>query len=223
MLPEATLAALPEPSGPVASPLQLVGLQCVRARRTLFSDLSLDIPAGHVVRVQGANGAGKTSLLRIICGLLAPHKGQVLWHGRSVARLHEEFGRQLVFFGHAAGLKAELSALENLVVSAALSGVQTDTPAALQALEAAGLAGHERAPVRTLSQGQRRRAALARLVLAPVPLWVLDEPFNALDQAATRWLVGLIGAQTHRGGIVVLTSHQSVALDDGVPQLQLAL
>ena len=206
-----------------ALPLQLVNLQCIRARRVLFSGLTLDVPAGHVLRVQGPNGAGKTSLLRMICGLLSPHAGEVLWKGRNIARLREEYSRELTFFGHLAGLKAELSPLENLLVTAALSDVACDSATALQALAAAGLGGHERMPVRALSQGQRRRAALARLMLSPTPLWVLDEPFNALDQAATQWLLALIGAHANRGGIIVLTSHQSVALERGTCQITLTL
>ncbi len=211
-------AALPPDAG-----LHLAQLQCIRARRVLFSDLTLSVPHGHVLRVLGANGAGKTSLLRIVCGLLSPHQGKVWWNGRRITELREEFGRQLIFLGHAPGLKGELSALENLQVTAALAGVGFDPAHARQALADAGLTGHERVPVRTLSQGQRRRAALARLVLAPTRLWVLDEPFNALDTAATQWLIGLIGRQAARGGIVVLTSHQNVELDTRVPRIELQL
>lgn len=203
--------------------LQLVGLGCIRARRVLFSDLHLDLPAGQVLRVQGANGAGKTSLLRMVCGLLSPSAGEVLWQGQPIARLREEYGRQLVFFGHLPGVKPELSALENLQLLLALSGMRPKASAALAALQAAGLAGHEHAPVRTLSQGQRRRAALARLVLSHAPLWVLDEPFNALDQVATQWLLGLIARHVAGGGLVVLTSHQSVTLEPTVPQQVLTL
>lgn len=206
-----------------APALRLVGLCCIRARRVLFSDLNLGVSRGQVLRVQGANGAGKTSLLRIICGLLSPHEGQVLWDGHPITTLREEYGRQLTFFGHAVGVKHELSALENLQSLMALGGIKPETPAALQALQDAGLAGHELAPVRSLSQGQRRRAALARLMLTDSRLWVLDEPFNALDQAATGWLQGLIARQTARGGIVVLTSHQDVALDSAVAQQVLTL
>lgn len=206
-----------------APALRLIGLRCIRARRVLFSDLNLDIAPGQVLRVQGANGAGKTSLLRIICGLLSPHEGQVLWHGQPIAALREEYGRQLTFFGHAVGVKPELSALENLLGLMALGGTKPEIPAALQALRDAGLAGHEHAPVRALSQGQRRRAALARLTLTDSRLWVLDEPFNALDQVATGWLGGLIARHAAQGGIVVLTSHQEVTLDGAIVQRTLAL
>lgn len=165
--------------------------------------------------MQGANGAGKTSLLRIICGLLAPAAGEVRWRGQPISELREEFNRELVYIGHAAALKDELTPLENLQTAATLGGRATLGRAeAAAALEAAGLRGRERSPSRALSQGQRKRVALARLALpAPPGLWVLDEPFNALDTAATSWLDGLIGARLDAGGCVVLTSHQPVALD----------
>lgn len=216
-------AMVDEAAASSGNALQLVDLRCIRARRVLFTGLTLDVPQGHVLHVQGANGAGKTSLLRMICGLLSPHEGQVLWKGRPISALREEFGRQLTFFGHAVGVKPELTALENLQVLMALSGLRPDARRAAQALQEAGLAGYEKVPTRTLSQGQRRRVALARLALAVDPLWVLDEPFNALDHAATQWLLGLITAQLARGGIVVLTSHQSVALASTTAQLTLAL
>ncbi|KNZ32846.1 MAG: hypothetical protein AD742_09020 [Methylibium sp. NZG] len=204
--------------------LELRQLACVRGRRSLFSGLNLQVRPGHLLRLQGANGAGKTSLLRMVCGLLAPAAGEVLWRGQRVAALREEFGKQLIYLGHAAALKDDLSAIENLQAASVLSGRSVGTPDAAAALAEAGLRGRERAPVRVLSQGQRKRVALARLVLGGgAPLWVLDEPFNALDVAATDWLVGLIGAQVGRGGIVVLTSHQSVVFDAALPQVALQL
>jgi heme exporter protein A len=204
--------------------LELRQLECVRGRRSLFKGLDLAVRPGQLLRLQGANGAGKTSLLRMICGLLAPAHGEVLWRGQRVGTLREEFGKELIYLGHAAALKDDLSTLENLQTSSVLGGQAVSAPQASAALAAAGLRGRERAPARVLSQGQRKRVALARLVLgSEAPLWVLDEPFNALDTAATAWLVGLISAQVERGGIVVLTSHQSVAFDDAVPQLALSL
>jgi heme exporter protein A len=204
--------------------LELRQLECVRGRRSLFKGLDLAVQPGQLLRLQGANGAGKTSLLRMICGLLAPAHGSVLWRGQPVGALREEFGRQLVYLGHAAALKDDLSATENLVTSCVLAGQAVDAQQAAAALVAAGLQGRERAPARFLSQGQRKRVALARLVLSSAaPLWVLDEPFNALDSAATAWLLGLIAEHCGRAGIVALTSHQSVALDDAVPQVALAL
>jgi heme exporter protein A len=176
-----------------------------------------------LLRVSGANGAGKTSLLRMLCGLLAPAKGQVLWQGQDVLHSREAFHQQLIYLGHAAALKDDLTPLENLLVAARLGGAAPDDAAARKALADAGLAGREHVPSRTLSQGQRRRAALARLPLGQALLWVLDEPFNALDTVGTAWLLGLIESHLRRSGLVVLTSHQPVALSDGVAQVNLAL
>jgi heme exporter protein A len=204
--------------------LELNGLDCVRGGRTLFTGLTRGIRAGELLRVQGANGAGKTSLLRMLCGLLAPARGQVLWRGQAIGTLHEEFSRELVYLGHAAALKEELSPLENLQAACVLAGRAASRADARRALADAGLRGHENTQARRLSHGQRRRAALARLALAPAAaLWVLDEPFNALDTTATAWLEGLVRAQLLRGGVVVLTSHQGVALDDAPQQQVLAL
>ena len=177
-----------------------------------------------MLRVTGVNGAGKTSLLRMLCGLQSPAEGELLWLGTRLDALRENFNCQLVYVGHAAALKDDLSALENLLTAAMLGGTRAALPAARMALSAAGLRGIEHTPARALSQGQRRRVALARLELAETrALWVLDEPFNALDSAATDWLLGLIQRQLQRGGLVVLTSHQPVALADGLAQVVLAL
>ncbi len=187
----------------MSATLSLNQVSCVRGGRTLFSGLNLQLPGGQLLRVAGANGAGKTSLLRLVCGLLGPTEGQVLWRGQPLAAQREQWGRDLVYLGHAAALKDDLSPLDNLLTACTLGGQPADRVGALQALGDAGLRGFERTPARRLSQGQRRP-----------PLWVLDEPFNALDTAATAWLEGLIRAQLLRGGSVVLTSHQGVALDD---------
>ena len=204
--------------------LELRAVTCERGGRALFSDLNCSAAAGQLLRVQGANGSGKTSLLRMVCGLLQPAQGQVLWRGQTPAQQAEEFGRQLVYIGHAAALKDDLSALENLHIACLLGGSAATPAQSGLALKQAGLSGRERVPARQLSQGQRRRVALSRLVLADdVPLWVLDEPFNALDNAATGWLCGLIAAQLARGGVVVLTSHQDVALDQLPGQVAVAL
>ena len=203
--------------------LALNDLGCTRSGRRLFSGVSCNVPAGQLLRVQGANGAGKTSLLRIICGLLEPTTGEALWRGQGVAGLREEFGRQLIYLGHAAALKDDLSPLENLQAASTLGGQLLDAAHARAALTAAGLAGYVNTPVRRLSQGQRRRSALARLVQGQyAALWVLDEPFTALDSVATGWLAGLVRSQVLAGGIVVLTSHQDVAIDD-TPQQVLSL
>jgi heme exporter protein A len=208
-----------------AALLELHELGCMRGGRPLFSGISASVPGGHVLRVRGANGVGKTSLLRMVCGLAQPHHGEVLWQGLSIARLRESFHRQLIYLGHGAALKDGLSAVENLMVATRLADAPCDEAAALTALATAGLRDCEWLPTRMLSHGQRKRAALARLAFGQGNgLWVLDEPFNALDEAATRWLVGAIRLQLARGGIVVLTSHQATALNEsGLPEVSLLL
>ena len=207
--------------------LDLHAVSCVRGSRSLFSDVSLTLQPGQLLRVEGANGAGKTSLLRMLCGLMEPTEGQIRWCGQKVTEAREELGQNLIYLGHAAALKDELSPIENLQFACTLAGQSASPQEATHALLAAGLRGHENTLVRRLSQGQRKRSALARLVLANsgpqlTPLWVLDEPFNALDNNATTWLTGLMRAHLQRDGMVVLTSHQSVPLGD-IPQQVLTL
>ena len=203
--------------------LQLVDLSCVRGRRELFNNLAINVGPGDLLRVRGVNGAGKTSLLRMLTGLLLPFQGEVLWRGKSINHQREVFGREMVYLGHAAALKEELSPLENLLDACSLGGHTADLPAALNALKGAGLRGHERTPARDLSQGQKRRSALARLALSQrAPLWILDEPFNALDTTATVWLTGLIETHLSSGGMVVLTSHQETPIS-AASQKNLAL
>jgi heme exporter protein A len=208
----------------MSAALELQGVECVRGGRALFSGLDLALPGGRLLHVRGANGAGKTSLLRLICGLLEPARGRVLWNGRPVAAARDAFHGELVYIGHAASLKDDLTPLENLQVAAALGGRPCSDAEAAAALAAAGLRRRERVPSRILSQGQRRRVSLARLVLPrPPPLWVLDEPFNALDRAATAWLQQCVAGHVVGGGVVVLTSHQEVTFDAALAQQELAL
>ena len=198
----------------------LDSVACTRGARRLFSGVTHSVAPGELLRVQGPNGAGKTSLLRMLCGLLAPTEGRVLWRGEKLNAQRDAFGCDLVYIGHAAALKDELSPLENLLDACALGGHQTEPADAVAALRSAGLRGHERTLSRRLSQGQRRRSALARLALSQeAPLWVLDEPFNALDTAATAWLSGLIEGHLQRAGMVVLTSHQDVVLSAAQQQV----
>ena len=204
---------IPPDTFEIPGALTLSELSCTRGGRQLFTGVTQRLLPGQLLRVLGANGAGKTSLLRMLCGLLLPTDGQVLWSGKPVASQREVFGHSLVYLGHAAALKDDLSPLENLVDACALGGHTPDIPAALAALKGAGLRGFERTPARRLSQGQKRRSVLARLALSQTaPLWILDEPFNALDTAANAWLTGLIEAHLQNAGIVVLTSHQHLAL-----------
>ena len=204
--------------------LELRSLECVRGMRTVFSDVSARVHAGEMLCVTGANGSGKTSLLRMICGLSQPASGEVRWRGQSIGESRETFNAQVAYLGHAPALKEDLSAIENLRASAGLSGSACSSDEAAAALAYAGLRGREHLPVRTLSQGQRKRASLARLALRHVaPLWVLDEPYNALDADACGWLQRLIDLHIDRGGVVVLTSHQDLAWDDGSRSVTVAL
>ena len=193
--------------------LEAVDVECIRGERTLFSGLEFALERGALLRVAGANGSGKTSLLRIVCGLTPPAQGAIHWEGTNVRALGEDFARQLVYIGHANALKDDLTASENLVITSALAGLGTTASDAQDALERFGVGMCAMLPARVLSQGQRRRTALARLALSSsVPLWVLDEPFTALDVAAVEDLQGLITAHVERGGSVMLTTHQEVAI-----------
>jgi heme exporter protein A len=184
--------------------LEASGLQCVRQQRTLFSSLSFSLAAGERLRIAGANGSGKTSLLRILCGLLTPTEGEVRWRGEKISSLREEFSRQIVYLGHAPAVKDDLTATENLAIACRLAGFAPKTDEAVAKL---GVPGD--VPVRKLSQGQRRRAALARLAVSEsIPLWLLDEPYAALDTQAASVVDGLIAAHASRGGAVVFTTHQ---------------
>ncbi|HMM86604.1 MAG: cytochrome c biogenesis heme-transporting ATPase CcmA [Gammaproteobacteria bacterium] len=204
--------------------LTVSDLQARRGRRVLFSGLALAAGPGQLLRVAGANGAGKTTLLRMLVGLTSPAAGEVRWRGEPIAAQREAFHRELVYIGHAAALKDDLSALENLRMLAALGGDGVSAAEAATALAAAGLKGRERLPARALSAGQRRRVVLARLALdGPQRLWVLDEPFNALDVDAARWLSALVRDQLAAGGVVVLTSHQPLPLDGLVEPLTVNL
>ena len=207
-----------------ASGLELSRLDGVRGTRRLFTDLTVTVPAGHLFRVRGSNGSGKTTLLRMLCGLVSPERGEVRWRGRPIKASREDFHSQLAYLGHAAALKDELSALENLRSACALAGIDCRPADACSALAQAGLRGREHLPARSLSQGQRKRAALARLALSgTAPLWVLDEPFDALDDSACAWLERLLDAQLARGGVVVLTSHQRRPWEASRPQRALDL
>jgi heme exporter protein A len=201
--------------------LETIDLECTRGERLLFSHLAVRIEPGSCVRIGGENGAGKTSLLRILCGLLAPTHGEVRWDGQGIRTLREEYWQTLAYVGHLNGVKDDLTALENVRFAGELGGRADDARAEV-ALRALGLGGFLRSQARFLSQGQRRRIALARLFLAErARLWILDEPFTALDVRGVKVLSDLIGAQAQRGGIVVLTTHQEVDLPGRVERVDL--
>jgi heme exporter protein A len=202
--------------------LETIDLECTRGERLLFSGLAFAVESGHCLHVAGENGAGKTSLLRILCGLLSPTQGEVRWRGEDIRRLREDYWQLLAYVGHLNGVKDDLTSLENVRFAAALAGRPADEDLVRRALTAVGLAGFENSQARFLSQGQRRRIGLARLFLArEAKLWILDEPFTALDVRGVAALSTLIGEQLERGGIVVLTTHQEVPLPGRVRRLDL--
>ncbi len=190
-------------------------LTCFRGDRRLFAGLDFTVETGQVLHVSGPNGAGKTTLLRILCGLTQPESGEVRWRGQSIGELKEEYAREVLYLGHLNGLKVELTPVENLMAWAALHGFELGEEAILDALAAMALKGIDDLPVKVLSQGQKRRVALARLLLGRQPLWILDEPFVALDRHAVGVLEGAIGAHLDGGGLVVLTTHQAFTLATG--------
>lgn len=201
--------------------LEASNLECVRGEKSLFRGLSFRLGVGSCLMVQGANGSGKTSLLRMLCGLSPPAAGEIRWNGAPIRKLAEDYRGELLYCGHAGAVKDELTALENARLSATLAGTPVGDEAALQALRQLGLKGREHLPARVLSAGQKRRVALSRLLLEKRRLWVLDEPLTALDKAAVANLCGLIDAHLAGGGMAVLTSHQELPLAGRVDHLRL--
>lgn len=195
--------------------LTATGLSCVRGERRLFAGLDLAVGPGEWLHVQGENGAGKTSLLRILASLSPPAAGEIRWQGEPIQTVGEDYHRDLLFLGHHGAVKEDLTPLENLTIAAQLDDTALDEASALKALARFGLRGREDLPVRFLSAGQKRRVLLARLAVRQAPLWILDEPFTALDVKAVDMLSGLIEEHLATGGMAILTSHQSMPLPNG--------
>ncbi|WP_410680770.1 cytochrome c biogenesis heme-transporting ATPase CcmA [Avibacterium paragallinarum] len=190
--------------------LQLKEITCQRGDKTLFTDLSHSWQSGDFVQIEGHNGIGKTSLLRILVGLASPLVGQVCWNGEPITQCREEYYYQLLYLGHQAGIKPELTAWENLQFYQAISQCQQGDETLWQALEKVGLIGRENIVAGQLSAGQQRRIALARLWLSQAPLWILDEPFTAIDKKGVGVLTQLFERHVANGGMVILTSHQEI-------------
>ena len=198
--------------------LSLHQLQCRRGERELFSDVELSLERGELLQVEGPNGSGKTSLLRIVAGLSEAAGGDVRWQNEKIGELAEDYFRDLLYLGHGSAIKDELTAPENLELTLQLAGERVASANVKQALTAGGLKDRLQLPAKYLSQGQRRRVALARLCLTTRPLWILDEPFTALDVGAVTWIAGLIAKQLDSGGIVIFTTHQPVEIPGHEPR-----
>lgn len=202
-------------SSPLLAELRVTDLCCIRGERRLFSGLGFALGPGEWLHVQGENGTGKTTLLRTLVGLSPPAEGEIRWRGEDTRRLAEDYRREMLYLGHHGAVKEELTPLENLQMAAGLDGRQLSDREALTALHRFGLKGREELPVRFLSAGQKRRVLLARLVTRQALLWVLDEPFTALDVKAVDMLSALVGEHLTAGGLVVLTSHQTIPMPGG--------
>lgn len=190
--------------------LTVSSLAAVRGETRLFRDLSFSLNPGQLLFIQGGNGCGKTSLLYILAGLRLPESGTVCWDGQDITRLGKQFHSQLCFVGHQNGVKAELSVWENIVGFQSLKpGNRGDIQATIDTL---GLAGYEDSLAYQLSSGQQRRLALSRLLFSHQPLWILDEPFTSLDKGSVQFFESLLASHSQQGGMVILTSHQSLDL-----------
>ncbi len=190
-------------------------LAATRGGVTLFANVAFALDSGEVLIVTGANGSGKTTLLRIVAGLTQPHLGQLSWQGKPVAAFDHILRAATLYIGHAAALKDEFTAEENLLSLAALHDAAPDREAVRDALEEWSLGLHDDIPARVLSQGQRRRVALARMNLGRRRLWVLDEPATALDASGVATLEKRVNAHLAGQGVAVIATHQPLALAAG--------
>jgi len=190
--------------------LEARALACSRGEAKLFSELSFGVAAGEWLAVRGANGSGKTTLLRCIAGLTRPDAGDVLWNGEVTSRHAARFHAELLHAGHLDAIKDELTAAENLASALTLRGIDAGADAMLAALGECGLEKRRHLPARRLSAGQRRRIGLARLMLDPAPLWTLDEPLAALDDAGQALFSGLLARHLARGGVALIATHHDL-------------
>ena len=189
--------------------LSVRDLACTRAGRLVFLGLTFSAQAGQLVQVRGANGSGKSSLLRLLCGLLPPARGEVQWQGRPIAAQGVDYTRQLAYLGHADGLRGELTLRENLDFSLHIAGSRPDAAFCRAVMERLHLAGREHDQVRLLSQGQRRRLALARVLLSRRPLWLLDEPHAGLDADGEQVFETCLAEHAQGGGLAVVATHRA--------------
>jgi heme exporter protein A len=201
--------------------LEIKSLECVRDDRLLFRDLDFSVAEAQVLQIEGANGSGKTSLLRIICGLRLAEAGQVLWKGEAIASSREDYYAEMVYIGHLPCIKGDLTVLENVrslldTRSLSLSNAEIEV-----ALEKVGLATYEDVPSKALSSGQRRRILLAFVELSQAKLWILDEPLTALDVHGVALMESMIVQHKKAGGSVIFTTHHGMQLDCEMSSIEL--
>lgn len=189
--------------------LQLHQIACERGEQRLFENCSLTIKSGDWIQIEGHNGIGKTSLLRILAGLALPAEGEVCWNGEPIQKQRDHYYSELFYLGHQAGVKPELTPWENLRFYQKIAQLPQDDEALWQALRNVALIGREDLPCSHLSAGQQRRVALAKLWLTHQTLWILDEPFTAIDKKGVQDLIQRIEQHCDQGGMVIFTSHQT--------------
>jgi heme exporter protein A len=195
--------------------LEAAALAYARNAEPVFGPMDFALRPGEIVLIEGDNGSGKTTLLKVLSGLLAPTSGTITLHGEPLTLA--QLSHQVALLGHLLALKTELSTLENLRFAIGLGGIRTGiTP--MLALASVGLEGYEDQAVRTLSAGQRKRVALARLLLVPAALWLLDEPYANLDRGGIELVNRLLDNHARRGGAALITSHGAYAYTSGTPR-----
>lgn len=192
--------------------LQAKNITCSRGNRLLLQDLNFTVSSGEILQVTGPNGVGKTSLLKILTGILPIESGEVLWQGQSIKKNFDEYYQNLFYLGHDRGIKSDLTVFENLFLD--LKYQSRDHSKILSAIQKLDLTGFEKVLGRHLSQGQRQRVALAKLLLSEVQLWILDEPFAALDSVGVECIQELIQQQINKNGSVILSTHRPLTLNN---------
>src|SRR2546423_2120716 len=192
--------------------LEAINLGCIRGDRRLFRDLNFKLEAGGLLELRGRNGGGKTSLLRILCGLAAPAEGEVRWKGATIRKLREEYSASLAYVAHLNGVKDELTALENLLVAQRVAGHEQTEGQAEETLARVGLINQRHLSARFLSAGQRRRLALARLLASNSTLWILDEILTSLDDAGMKLARALVIEHLDQNGMAIVATHQELGL-----------
>ena len=192
--------------------LEVINLTCVRGTRRLFKDLNFSAESGELIELRGPNGSGKTSLLRILCGLAMPAAGEVRWNGTGIRSLSEEYFGSVAYLGHQNAVKDELTAIENLRISSAVCGYALDKSEAQKILKRVGLTHQQNLPARVLSAGQRRRLAMTRLLTSKARLWILDEVLTSLDDAAMNLSREFISGHLKQDGIAIVATHQDLNL-----------
>ena len=198
---------------PTQPTLEVRKLYCIRGERELFTDISFSLTDGEILQAHGANGSGKTTLLRILAGLTQPEQGKITWQGTSITEQMPAYLAELRYLGHLSGIKLELTPLENVQIAAELHG-SSKAMTAEQALDEVALYGFENEPAGSLSAGQRRRIGLARLLVSPGRLWLLDEPHTSLDKAGMALLQSVLHRQLEQGGMIILASHTPIEIHE---------